>query len=316
MPDRTEPVTISVLTSTYRRAGTLPRLYRSLCEQTFEDFEWVIVDDGSDDGSERLIRDWIEVATFPIVYHWQENRGMGTARNRAIERARGRFCSIIDSDDWYLPHALERMLAVWETIPADRRDGFANVEGLRVDTEGALVVERFPVDVLDATYFELRALHGVIGDTVGMYRRDVLAANLFPEDLGWHATPAITWNRIARDHSTRFVNEIWAGTDYQSGGLSSNEAHLRLEFSAAPLVYWREYAAMQQPMRVRNRLRANVNYVRYSLLSGVGPHRLVRDVPDWRWFPLALPPALVLFARDRVRARSTGRRSRQVLDRP
>jgi glycosyltransferase involved in cell wall biosynthesis len=311
MPDRTDQVTISVLTSTYQRVGTLPRLYRSLCEQSFEDFEWVIVDDGSDDGSEPLIRGWIEAAPFPIVYHWQENRGTGTGRNRAIELARGRFCSIIDSDDWYLPHALERMLATWETIPAERREGFANVEGLRVDIEGGLVVERFPADVFDTTHFELRALHGIVGDTIGMYRREVLAANLSPEDLGWHATPAIAWNRISRDHSTRFVNEIWAGTDYQPGGLSSNEPRLRLEFREAPLVYWREYAAMPRPMRVRNRFRANVNYLRYSLLCGVGPRRLIRDVPDWRWAPLAFLPALVFFGRDRLEVRRNRVRDRR-----
>jgi glycosyltransferase involved in cell wall biosynthesis len=300
MPDTSNAIAVSVLTSTYRRVDTLPRLYRSLCEQSFADFEWVVVDDGSDDGSEELIRGWAESSSFPIVYHWQENRGMGTARNRAIERASGHYCAIIDSDDWFLPEALERMLATWESIPAERRDGFANVEGLRVDTEGELVVQRFPADVLDTSYFELRANLGVAGDTVGMYRRDVLGANLFPEDLGWHVTPAITWNRISRSYSTRFVNEVWAGTDYQSGGLSSNESRLRLQFGEAQLVYWREYAAMPRPMRIANRLRANANYLRYSLLLGVDLRRLLRDVPDRRWAPVALVPGLVLFFGDRL----------------
>jgi glycosyltransferase involved in cell wall biosynthesis len=301
MSDTTDLKTISVLTSTYQRVDTLPRLYRSLCEQSLADFEWVVVDDGSDDGSGDLIRGWVESSPFPIVYHWQENRGMGTARNRAIERASGEYCSIIDSDDWFLPQALERMLATWESIPAERRGGFANVEGLRVDTEGELVVQSFPANVLDTSYFELRANLGIGGDTVGMYRRDVLAANLFPEDLGWHVTPAITWNRISRDYSTRFVNEIWAGTDYQSGGLSSDESRLRLRFGEAQLVYWREYAAMRLPMRTVNRLRANANYFRYSLLGRVGPRRLLRDVPDWHWAPLAAIPGVALFLADRVR---------------
>jgi glycosyltransferase involved in cell wall biosynthesis len=301
MTDHSQAVTISVLTSTYQRVDTLPRLYRSLREQTVQDFEWVLVDDGSDDGSAELIAGWIEEAPFPIVYHWQENRGMGTARNRAIERASGRYCSLIDSDDWFLPQALERMLATWETIPTARRGDFANVEGLRVDTAGDLVVDRFPADVFDSSYFELRALHGIAGDTVGMYRRDVLGANLFPEDLGWHVTPAITWNRISRRFVTRFVNEIWAGTDYQSGGLSNQESQLRLEFGEAQLVYWREYAAMPQSMGARNRLRANANYLRYSLLCGVGARHVLAGVPDRRWAPLALVPGLALYCRDRLR---------------
>jgi glycosyltransferase involved in cell wall biosynthesis len=300
-----DQVTISVLTSAYERADTLPRLYQSLCDQTYGDFEWVVVDDGSVDGSGDLIRGWAAEAPFPIVYHWQENRGMGTARNRGIERARGRYASLIDSDDWYLPHALERMLATWESIPAARRDSYANVEGLRVDTEGNLVLDRYPSDVFDSTYFELRAFHRITGDSAGMYRREVLAANLFPEDLGWHVTPAITWNRISRDYSTRFVNEIWAGTDYQTGGLSAIESRLRLEYGEAQLVYWREYAAMPQRMHLRNRLRANANYVRYALLRGRGLRRLLAEAPDRLWTPLALLPGAALYFRDRGRARQT-----------
>jgi glycosyltransferase involved in cell wall biosynthesis len=293
-------VAVSVVTSTYQREATLPRLYESLCQQGFRDFEWVVVDDGSTDRSGELLCEWAGQADFPIVYHRQENRGMGIARNRAIERASGTYCALIDSDDWYLPNALERMVATWETIPAERREQFANVEGLRVDADGELVLDRYPADVFDSNHFELRALHGIRGDSVGMYRREVLSAHLFPEDLGWHATPAIAWNRIATRYGTRYVNEIWAGTDYQDSGLSSQGTELRLRFPRAQLVYWSEYAAMPKPMRAANRLRANANYVRYSLLCGVGLRRLLGEAPDRLWTPLAALPGLALFARDRL----------------
>jgi glycosyltransferase involved in cell wall biosynthesis len=300
-------VRVSVVTSTYDRASTLPRLYESLCGQSYGDFEWVVVDDGSSDGSEGLIEGWRHEAPFPITYHWQENAGMGIARNRGIELAQGEFCALIDSDDWYLPPALERMVANWEAIPAERRDGFANVEGLRVDTEGTLVVERFPADVYDSDYFELRALRGVRGDTVGMYRSEVLKAFPFPEDLGWHVTPAITWNRIAARYSTRFVNEIWAGTDYQPSGLSNRDTELRLRFRHAQLAYWGEYAAMPKRMKVTNRLRANANFVRYSLLCGNGLVPLARAAPDPLWTTLAAPAGIGLYLRDRRALRAATR---------
>jgi glycosyltransferase involved in cell wall biosynthesis len=294
------------VTSTFEREGTLPRLYESLCRQSFRDFEWVVVDDGSSDGSGELIRGWAEEADFPIVYHWQENQGMGVGRNQAVERASGEYCALIDSDDWYLPQGLERMVATWETIPAERRREFANVEGLRVDEEGELVLDRYPADVFDSNNFELRALHGVEGDSIGMYRREVMSAYPFPEDLGWHASPSIAWNRIAIRFKTRFVNEIWAGTDYQAGGLSDRHTELRLRFRRAKLVYWSEYAAMPKPMRPRNRLRANANYVRYSLLCGVGLRKLFGAAPDRVWTPIATLPGLALFARDWLWLRRNG----------
>lgn len=294
---------ISVITSTYQRAAELPRLYESLLAQTCRDFEWVLIDDGSSDGTGDLAHGWTCEAPFPLVYDWQENRGKHAAVNRAVQRARGEFCALIDSDDWYLPKALERMLTWWEAIPQQRREEYANVEGLRVDAEGKLVGDRFPAAVFDSNALELDALHGVHGDTIGMYRRDVLSRYPFPEDLGWHVTPAIVWHRIAARYSSRFVNEIWAGTGYEAGGLSTRETELRLRFPEAQLLYWSEFAATPRPMRRRARLRANANCIRYSLLVGAGLRRGIDRLPTRRWALLGAPFGVLLYLRDRIRLR-------------
>ena len=289
---------ISVITSTYQRAAELPKLYESLLAQTYGNFEWVLIDDGSSDGTGELVRGWTREAPFPLTYDWQENRGKHAAVNNAVRRARGEFCALIDSDDWYLPEALERMVAEWEAIPMEQRAEFANVEGLRVDGSGELVGDRFPADVFDSNAFELRALHGVHGDTIGMYRRDVLSRYPFPENLGWHVTPALVWNRIAARHRSRFVNEIWAGTGYEAGGLSTRETELRLRFPEAQLLYWSEFAAMPRPMRRLQRLRANANCIRYSLLTGTGLRAGVAASPTRPWVFLATLAGVLLYLRD------------------
>jgi glycosyltransferase involved in cell wall biosynthesis len=290
---------ISILTTAYQRAGTLPRLYRSLAEQTLRDFEWVVIDDGSSDGTGEVVRSLREEADFPIVYEWQENQGKHAAVNRAVARASGELCAIIDSDDWYKPDGLEKMLACWESIPAERRDRYADVEGLRVDPDEQLICDTYPRDVFDSNAFELIAVHGVYGDKIGMFRRDVLAAFPFPEDAGWHVTPQLVWNRIAARYETRYVNEIWAYTDYRAGGLTDRETELRLRFPASQLAYWREYAAMPKPMRPRNRLRAHANCVRYWLLEGVGPRRQLAASSSRAWTLFAWPAGFLLYLRDR-----------------
>lgn len=294
---------VSVLTPAYQRADTLPRLYESLRGQTFGDFEWVLVDDGSSDGTAELVENWRREAPFPIAYHWQENAGKHVAVNRGVELAGGEYCALIDSDDWYTPEALEEMVACWRGIPAARRDRFANVEGLRVDTDGNLVGERFPADVFDSDTFEVEALHGIHGDTIGMYRREVLSEYPFPEDLGWHITPSLVWNRIAACYETRFSNRIWSYTDYQSGGLSARDTELRLRFPQAQLAYWREVAAMPRRMTRSVRYRANANRIRYLLLTGAGPGSLLVDTPTRAWAAAALPAGAVLYLRDRRRMR-------------
>jgi glycosyltransferase involved in cell wall biosynthesis len=297
---------VSVVTATYARAETLPRLYESLLRQGFRDFEWVVVDDGSEDGSGDLLRGWAGEAPFPIDYSWQPNQGKHAAVNRGVERARGEFCAVMDSDDWYAPAALERMVACWDSIPASRREEFANVEGLCAGPDGKVLGDRFPADVFDSDGFEVEFLHGVEGDKVGMYRRQVLRAFPFPEDLGWHVRPGLVWNRIAARWSSRFVNEVWGHKEYLAGGLTERGTELRLRLTAAQLAYWSEFAAMPRRMTRRNRLRANANSIRYALWERLPLRRAIAACGNRGWAAAAAPLGLLLYLRDRLRAARAG----------
>ncbi|HSK49754.1 MAG TPA: glycosyltransferase family A protein [Solirubrobacterales bacterium] len=296
---------ISVVTPSYQRAATLPRLYESLVAQSCVDFEWVVVDDGSDDGTVALVRGWEREGRVPIRYAWQPNAGKHSAFNHCVRLARGRFCALIDSDDWYVPEALERMLACWDSIPVAARNGFANVEGLRLDADGHGIGDRYPADPFDSDTFERVAVHGLGGDTVGMYRRDVLLEFPFPEDLGWHVSPDLVWNRIAARYATRFVNEYWAYTDYQEGGLSARTTELRTAHPLPQLLYWTEFAAMPRRMPRSARLRAHANRGRYWFWAGRPRGRLLEGASAW-WALATLPLGLGLFLFDRWRLRKTG----------
>ena len=98
----------TVFTPTYNRAHTLSRVYKSLADQTFKNFEWLIVDDGSTDGTKVLIEKWTEEASFPIRYFYQENQGKHIAHNLGVKKARGELFLSLDSDDTCVPEALER----------------------------------------------------------------------------------------------------------------------------------------------------------------------------------------------------------------
>src|SRR2546423_7881993 len=97
----------TVFTPTYNRAHTLLRVYESLKKQTFDDFEWLIVDDGSTDDTPTLVKQWISDGILTIRYVFQENAGKHVCINVATKLARGRYIATIDSDDWYVPTALE-----------------------------------------------------------------------------------------------------------------------------------------------------------------------------------------------------------------
>src|SRR5260370_21551906 len=140
----------TVFTPTYNRASTLPRVYESLKAQTFRDFEWLIVDDGSADNTREVVEKWQGEAAFPVRYIYQRNQGKPAAYNRAVQEARGELFLFIDSDDACFPQALERLKFHWDNIPAERRAKFSAVTVLCEDQHGQLCGEGFPHDGLDS----------------------------------------------------------------------------------------------------------------------------------------------------------------------
>ena len=189
----------TVFTPTYNRAHTLPKVYESLRAQTFKDFEWIIVDDGSGDNTGELVAHWRMTSDFPIRYFWQENRGKHRARNRAVAEASGQLFFTLDSDDTIVPNALELMKTQWDAIPDDDKPNFAGVTGLCVRADGSLVGSRFPQHVFDSDMASIRDIHRVEGEKCGLQRTDVMREFPFPEFHGEKfITESVVWYRVAQ----------------------------------------------------------------------------------------------------------------------
>src|SRR5229473_1606416 len=88
----------TVFTPTFNRSQTLSRVYEGLRLQTFRDFEWLIVDDGSTDGTKELVEKWQTESAFLIRYIYQENQGKPAAFNHGVQEARGELFVTLDPD--------------------------------------------------------------------------------------------------------------------------------------------------------------------------------------------------------------------------
>jgi glycosyltransferase involved in cell wall biosynthesis len=200
----------TVFTPTYNRAHTLQRVYDSLRAQTCRSFEWLIVDDGSSDGTAGLIETWRRMSDFPIRYFVQPNAGKHVAHNRALEEARGTFFIVLDSDDACVPTALERMLYHWNTIPEERRAQFSGIAGLCCDQNGVIVGDRYPSEPLDISLREQHYVYRVRGEKWGPDLTEILRRYRFPNVAGAKFVPeGAIWLEIAKRYKMRCVNDVF-----------------------------------------------------------------------------------------------------------
>ena len=170
--------TVSIIVPVYQAEQTLRRCVDSILHQDYADFELILADDGSTDGSGRICEDYAAQDSRVRVLH-QANSGVSAARNAAMDLARGTYLQFLDSDDWITPDATKLLV---RTAQANRCDlviaDFYRVVGDRVShkggigEDGVLSREAFAAHMMEnpADFY-----YGVLWNK--LYRREIVEAH-------------------------------------------------------------------------------------------------------------------------------------------
>lgn len=212
---------ITVFTPVYNRAHTLERLYKSLKEQTYRDFEWVIVDDGSHDSSVELIKEFIsENNDFSIKLLQRNHGGKHRAVNAGLDIAEGRLFFMLDSDDWIKKDSLEKVISWEKKIPAGSK--CAGLCGCMEDEQGNKISKGLKKEYI---YMPLTGMirKGIDGDRADILFTDVFRQYKYPEIEGeYHIAPGVPFIRMANDgYKLLFFNEIIYIAEYGPDGLTA-----------------------------------------------------------------------------------------------
>ncbi|MGO4707685.1 glycosyltransferase family A protein [Chryseobacterium sp. 2TAF14] len=162
---------VTILTPTYNRAHTLPRVFESLQNQTFKDFEWLVIDDGSTDKTKELVEEFQKNSDFKIRYYYQENQHKFLTFFRGIDLAEGKYFSPLDSDDALPKDSMEILVSTWEQINNDQNIVF--VSTLCEDQSGNIVGDHFPEPPFICTIFDMRYKYKIKGDKWGMGKTEI-----------------------------------------------------------------------------------------------------------------------------------------------
>lgn len=256
---------LTVFTPTYNRAHTLPRTYQSLLAQDCKDFIWLIVDDGSTDGTRRLVEDWQSRDNgFEIRYIYKQNGGMHTAHNTAYENIDTELNTCIDSDDALSAGAVRKILAKWDEV---REQGHAGIVGLDADMNtGEVIGSRFPAGMTDTTLSGFYAAGGS-GDKKLVYRTDVIR-NTPPYpvfDGEKYVSLAYKYLLIDQKYKLAVMNEILCDVEYQADGSSRNMLRQYVK-NPKGFAFWRT-VKMQYPESEKRLLMDCIHYCSSSMIA-------------------------------------------------
>ncbi|MFA7470916.1 MAG: glycosyltransferase family 2 protein [Weeksellaceae bacterium] len=252
---------ITIFTPTYNRIYLLNRLYESIRNLNYTNFEWVIVDDGSTDGTENLINRFRENANFKLVYEKQENQGKYIAINNGVKLADKELFFIVDSDDWLPENSLNKIDDYYQKIKLDER--FAGVAGLK-----KVANENIENIVLHQNEFvsnslDFRFLYNYSGDIAEVFRTSILKMFPFPKFKNEkYCKPSLIWNRIAVKYNLLYFNEYIYHSEYQEGGITSQYSNLMLKNPKSSLKFYQELFSFYS---FKNNLELKIKFLKHYI---------------------------------------------------
>lgn len=300
---RHKPPLFSVLIPTYNRANLVIRALDSVAAQSFRDFETVLIDDGSIDGTLSTVWRWSKRTGLPVTSIWKPNGGAHSAYNLGVRHARGEYIVVLGSDDQLLPDALQKMADAWASIPAAQKHRYCAVLGHGLHSQSRrLVGDPYPRDVWDSDFLQMKQRWDIGGDKPGAYRRDLLLRHPFPVFEGERfMRESYVIKQLAQQYSTRFVNESFQLFEYQRDGLSASVRTLRVSSPRGMALCYRDEANRHSVgFPLSQRFDAHLQYVRHACNAGIGLRAQYRQIESRRWLLLALPFGLIKHWRDRL----------------
>lgn len=282
---------LTIFTPAYNRAHTLPRTYESLLSQDCKDFIWLVVDDGSQDNTAELVRQWqAQDNGFEIQYIYKENGGMHTAHNTAYENIHTELNTCIDSDDRLASGAVRKIKAAWEQM---RDRGYAGLIALDSDFEGQIIGKGFPDNLRETTLGGYYA-QGGSGDKKLIYRTDIITSvPPYPVFEGEKYVGLVyKYTLIDQKYKLGVLDDIICEVEYQADGSSGTMWKQYLK-NPKGFAFLRK-TAMTYPVSTK---RLVIDCIHYCSSSQIAKnHAYVRESPRKLLTVLCTPLGWILTA--------------------
>lgn len=280
---------LSVVTPVYNRAGLLKTCWESLAAQTDKDLEWIVVDDGSTDGSADLVKS-LPDAGFPVILVEKENGGKHTALNASHPHIHGEYVLILDSDDRLVDTAVAQVRAGWQRFAGDQRIGIVTfLKGTAVDAPSCMADdEGVPVDIMR---YQRRCFRS--SDCCEVIRAALYTKYPFPVFEGERfLSEGALWNRVSFTHKCVYINSVIYLAEYLEGGLTRSGRGLRIRNPRGGM--FTANLNMNRRNFMKRRIKNGLLYTCYGCFAGLTPGEMAAGCDSKLLMWLCLPAGWLL----------------------
>lgn len=267
---------LTIITATYNRAACLLSCWNSLKEQSCKNFQWLIIDDGSTDDTQKVVSDFQkETSEMCIDYVYKENGGKHTALNRAHDYINGKYVLTLDSDDVLTPDAVELILKVWQQY--EKQSEVGQIIFLKGYSENDPVCyvehENVPVDTLVEQRIGKKGR-----DCCDTFRTELFVKYRFPEFPGERFIgEGAAFLFIELESKAVYINKVIYLCDYREDGLTIAGRKMRIQNPLGGRYNSQVYMNRRLPFRTR--VKKGVLFTCYSKFAKISLEQNMKESP-------------------------------------
>lgn len=261
----------SVVTPTYNRANLIARVFDSLQSQTFTDFEWIVIDDGSTDDTELVVSKMKSQAKFNVRYVKTINQGKAKALNESLRHCNGVMYLVFDSDDWCDSNALEVFNEEYKKLKElSVFNEYCSISCLKRYASGDVVGDDYKEISKYGDSYIGRVNKNIKGDKWECLFFDKLIGRYYPVvNNEKYMAPGYLWLQLASEgYKTVFLDMALSTIEYQNDGISKNNLKYRYKNPMSTYLYYKN-CFLLKGLSYRAKSRYYINFVRFSKPAGV-----------------------------------------------
>lgn len=285
---------ISIITATYNRANTLPKLYESLIDQKNTSFEWILIDDGSVDETEELVKKWLLEDKVKIKYLKKINDG----KTRAVQFGfsqdiKGDYTFILDSDDCLSSNSL----AIIKQNLISLSNDFIGIIGLKYDSNNNRIGQEFKN--FESSYIDLYfGKNAITGDKLFVIKTDVYKKSIVPPFEGEKFMPDnLPYIRANNLGKYKLINECLYVGDYLEDGMTLNIYKMAISNIQGYIFEKREL--QKEKLSFKYKIINTIKFIHYCTLNKMSMKDIFNYSGDKKLTCILYLPTLVFFSKKR-----------------